>query len=205
MIDAIDSDLIAAASQKLSWEKVKEANEKPVLNLSAREQSPADTNGNESSTAEWDKGQRWQVTRKNLEQVQVTISDDTKILNQCPQLLRLDPDMVQETAKWVINQFDVEYLESEFKLLSYPVEDVVYGLDFMATMMMMTTNLEAVQGLCRQSTDMLIQGIEGGIQERAVQSALGAAFLATSQASKSIASGTMESVRQLRSSKRNKI
>lgn len=133
------------------------------------------------------------------------MSNNEEILQHCPQLLRLDPIMVTETAEWVINNFDVEYLESEWKLLSYPVDDAAYGLDFMATMMMMTGNPDAVRTLCSQSTAMLLQGIEGGIQERAVQSALGAASEATSKASKSIASDTMESFRQLRSSRRNKI
>ena len=81
----------------------------------------------------------------------------------------------------------------------------MYGLEFLATMMMMTGNVNKVRDLCEQSAAVLVQGIEGGIQERAVESALHAAANATTQASQSIASDTMSSLRQLRTSRRNKI
>jgi hypothetical protein len=109
--------------------------------------------------------------------------------------------MVLETAQFIIDEFGVSYLESEPKLLGFRKGDVSYGLEFMSIMMM----IGDAKPFCAQSTDLLLQGIHGGISERSIQNALGAASAATSQASQSIASDTMESIRQLRASNRNKI
>lgn len=203
-----DDDLLLAASQKLSWEKVQETQQRPVLNLSARDRPLEEAAAVEAGTTEenedssqWKNGQRWTITKQHLQSLGIDIFDETDLLSRCPQLFRLDPSTVQETASWIIESFDVSYLESEWTLLSYPRDDVVYGLEFVGAMMMMTPDLAT--NICRQSSALLLQGIEGGIQERAVQEALSAAAEATSKARQSIAADTMRSFRQMRANIRN--
>jgi hypothetical protein len=215
------NNLITIASQKLPWEVMDETHQKPILNLSARDESPenlldvtvnSQQQGSSSdrstvgcSALEWDKGQRWTVTKQNLARLGLdVVSNESRILDRCPQLLRLDSTTVSETAEWVIAEFDADYLESEWQLLSFTVEDASYGLEFLCTMTMMTTT-EATKELCRQSSQLLLQGIQGGIQERAIQKALGAASDATSKATQSIISDSVTSFRQLRGKNRNKI
>mmetsp|Transcript_23855 Transcript_23855/g.44332 ORF Transcript_23855/g.44332 Transcript_23855/m.44332 type:complete len:131 (+) Transcript_23855:451-843(+) len=128
------------------------------------------------------------------------ISKESEYLEACPQIFRFLPSMVTETAQFLISEFGVEYLESKPQLLGFKQSDVSYGLEFMSTMMMTDA-----KSLCAKSTNLLLQAIQGGIQEKAVQNALSTASDATSKASKSIASDTMESYRQLRANNRNKI
>ena len=111
--------------------------------------------------------------------------------------------MVEGTASWIIDRFNLSFLESEWQLSGYPKDDVEYGLEFVSTMMMMTPEVAA--SVCQKSSALLLQGIQGGIQERAVQEALRSASDATSKASKSIASDTIASFRQLQNNQRKKI
>ncbi|KAG7348214.1 hypothetical protein IV203_016919 [Nitzschia inconspicua] len=210
MINEIDDKILQAARNKLSWEIVQETQQKPILNLSARDLSPESTiegtsavERNYDDISSWKNGERWTATKQLLESLGVDISNEVDILSQCPQLLRLESFMVEETASCIIDLFDVEYVQSEWQLLSYPLDDVVYGLEFVSTMMMMPQS--DTRTICAQSSALLLQGIQGGIQERAVQTALGAASEVTSQATKAIASDTMKSFRQLRTNRRNKI
>lgn len=215
-----DDNLVALASEKLDWEIAEETSRKPVLNLSIRDASPEETTTDESDdndVCEWNRGQRWTVTLKHLTELGVTVneasasSDDTSntgsvFLENCPQLFRLDPSEVRETAQWIVDEFGLSYLKAaaiqnkNSVLLSFRKEDAAYGLEFMTTMMMMDA-----KPACAASSALLLQAIRGGIQERAVGAALRAAENATSQASKSIASDTMESLRQVRDATRNKI
>jgi hypothetical protein len=201
-----DDDLLAAASQKLQWEIVQERQQQPVLNLSARDRSQEETNKPiepDKEISSWQSGERWTTTKDYLQALGIDMSSEADILLQCPQLLRLESSMVQDTASWIIEAFDVSFLESEWQLLSYPRDDVAYGLEFVGTMMMMTP--DNTRRVCRQSSALLLQGIQGGIQERAVQEALGSASEATSKASQYIAADTMQSFRQLRANNQKKI
>lgn len=224
--DLYDEKLIAAASSKLDWEIMEETSQKPILNLSLREVSPEETqictDEVDDDALEWNRGQRWTATVEYLSELGViskeesssasesstpssTTSSSSILLRECPQLFRLDPSDIQETARWVIDEFGLAYLKAAVLrdgnsiLLSFRKEDAAYGLEFMS-MMMMTDAKTA----CAASSAFMLEAVRGGIQERAVSAALGAAGDAASTASRSIASDTMESFRQLRDANRNK-
>ena len=211
-----DDSLIAAASKKLDWELSEEKSQKPILDLSLRDVSPEETTKADDDVVgdvlEWNQGQRWTVTVEYLSELGAfaasegsSSSASEEMLSACPQLFRLDSSAIQETARWIINEFGLAYLQAATlrdnnpKLLSFRKDDASYGLEFMSLMMMTDA-----KPACSLSSDFLLEAIKGGIQERAVSAALGAAGSAASQATQSIASDTMESFRKLRDANRNK-
>jgi hypothetical protein len=203
-----DEEFIVAATQKLTWEINERTNEKPLLDLSSRDTSPVDYDPSEElltteDTSDWDQGQRWKITLQKLSELIDTVDEDV-ILERCPQLFRIEPVIIEETAQRIIDEFGIQYLQSSVLndnpiILSYKANDVVYGLKFMTTMMMTDA-----KPACAASSALLLLAINGGIQERAVSTALGAAADATSKANKSIASDTMQSLRQIRTANRDK-
>lgn len=205
---------IAKAAEKLDWEKSELKSQKPILNLSLRDASPEETEidtDDDDDVLEWNQGQRWAITVDHLSNLGLFSNDEGSInssqvlLENCPQLFRLDPSSIQETAEWIIKEFGLAYLQAAALrdgnsiLLSFRKADASYGLEFMSVMMMMDAKMA-----CGASSAFFLEAIRGGIQERAVSAALGAAGSATSQASRSIASDTMESFRQLRDANRHK-
>ena len=210
-----DDNLITMASEKLDWEKSDERNQKPVLNLSLRDTSPEERRINkddDDDVLQWNRGQRWTITVDHLSDLGVFANDEGStnkssraLLKNCPQLFRLDPSAIRETAQWTIREFGIVYLQAAVLrdgnsiLLSFRKDDASYGLEFMSVMMM--TDAKTA---CAASSAFLLEAIRGGIQERAVSAALGAAGSATSKASQSIASDTMESFRKLRDANRHK-
>ena len=187
---------IEGASKLLEWEKLRDASRRPVLNLSARDASPEESSTPISDNKEsWCNGQLWKQTKDGLNELGVNI-DDSFYLQQCPQLLRLDPSVVLQTASFLIDQFDIEYLEKEPKLLGYQANDAKYGLEFMSTMMMRDAKSQ-----CLASTDFYLNAIDLGIQEQVVKAALGAAGDATSKANQRIVGDTMVSLNNLKQKK----
>jgi len=211
--DAVyDDTLITKASKKLDWEKSEAKSQKPILNLSLRDVSPEESTADavdDEDIAGWNSGQRWEITMKNLSELGVFANDEETsiqaLLKNCPQLFRLDPTAIQGTAQWVIDEFGLAYLQNAVLrdgnsiLLSFRKDDAAYGLQFMSLMMMTDAKMA-----CAASSAFLLEAIRGGIQERTVSAALGAASNATSQAGKSVASETMESFRKLRDANRHK-
>lgn len=215
-----DEEFIIAATQKLTWEINEKTNQKPLLDLSLRDTSPEEYDSSDElltteATSDWDQGQQWKITLKILSELIDSVDEnditpppsiiqESKILENCPQLFRLEPIIIEETAQCIIDEFGIQYLQSSVLndnpiILSYKADDVVYGLQFMTTMMMTDS-----KPACAASSSLLLLAINGGIQERAVSTALGAAADATSKANKSIASDTMQSLRQIRTTNRNK-
>ena len=215
--DFYDDNLIMAASKKLDWEITEQRSQKPILNLSLRDVSPEETTNStdddEEDISEWNRGQRWSVSVEYLSELGLFANEGSStptesssvLLRNCPQLFRLDPSSIQETAQWIIDEFGLVYLQAAVLrdgncvFLTFRKEDAAYGLQFMSLMMM--TDAKTA---CAASSAFLLEAIRGGIQERTVSAALGAAGTATSTASRSIASDTMESFRQLRDANRNK-
>lgn len=184
---------IEAALVPLTWERLEASASQPVLNLSGRDDSPEDV-GQVQETSDWDQGQYWEETQQGLKERGLANPGDC--LEKCPQLLRLPPAMVLESANLVLEQYGLAYLESEPKLLGYKPEQISYGLEFMSTMMMMDAT-----AACKAAPALLLSGIEGGIQEQAVQSALGAAGAATSQANQRILGDAMAALQSLKKPK----
>lgn len=184
---------IEAALVPLTWEGLEASASQPVLNLSGRDDSPEDA-GKAQETSNWDQGQLWAETQQGLKDRGIAHPDDC--LEKCPQLLRLAPTMVLESADLVLEQYGLAYLKSERRLLAYKSEQIIYGLEFMSTMMMMDATVA-----CKASPALLLSGIEGGIQEKAVQSALGAAGAATSQANQRIVGDAMAALQSLKKPK----
>ncbi|VEU39410.1 unnamed protein product [Pseudo-nitzschia multistriata] len=217
--EPLDPKLVAAASEKLAWELTEDRRQKPILNLSSRDASPEETQGKEDeceNISEWDRGQRWKISLGYLSDLGVDV-DATRaahngheeilgaaMLENCPQLVRLKPEAIRDTAEWIATEFGLGYLKDSVLpqhsvLLSFRSSDASYGLEFMGLMMM-----GDARPACSASPAFLVTAIEGGLQERTVGKALGAAGEATSKASRSIASDTMESFRQLRGATRHK-
>jgi hypothetical protein len=216
-----DEEFIIAATQKLTWEINEKTNQRPLLDLSSRDTSLKDYDSSEElltieDTSDWDQGQRWKITLQKISELIDTANEnvitpppssiiqESKILEDCPQLFRLEPIIIEQTAQCIIDEFGIQYLQSSVLndnpiILSYKADDVVYGLQFISTMMMTDA-----KPACAASSALLLLAINGGIQERAVSTALGAAADATSKANKSIASDTMQSLRQIRATNRNK-
>jgi hypothetical protein len=180
---------VESASTKLLWETFNESSSKPVLDLSVREASSEATSNPALDSSEWDQGQRWKVTEQGLKDMGVRTES---FLEACPQLLRLETKLVLETADWVIQEFSPEYLQSEPRLISSPMTDVSYGLEFMSLMMM------SAKAACRAAPALLLAGIEGGLQEQAVTKALGQAGDATQQANQKIAGDAAASLNELK-------
>jgi hypothetical protein len=193
-----DNDVdIEAASGKLLWEVLEERQAQPVLNLSKRDDAPSPDSNNEIvvDTSEWDQGQRWSETKKGLQALDIISSP--LLLQKCPQLYRLESSQVIQTAAWLIEKggFDATFIISEPRVLSYKCCDVEYGLEFLQQMLMSTSFGPAFLG------PLLLSGIDGGLQERAVQEALGAAGDATYNANQRIAgdaAATLKSLQQKR-------
>lgn len=198
-----DFNIITAASEKLPWEILEDKSSRPILNLSVREASPDEIKTTVKDMEDrkgWSQGQIWAKTWSGLVALGVEVDDDGEnFLRKCSQLLRLDPHMVLESAEWIIDEFGVEYLTSEPKLLSFETDAIKYGLEFMSTMMMMDATPQ-----CLASTDFYINAIELGIQEQSIKNALGAAGDATSKASQTIAGDAMNSLKKLKKQRKGR-
>jgi len=207
-----DSALVSAASAKLVWEELDAAARKPILNLSAIRHDghapPPPSSQQRDAAADdcWDRGQRWEVTLGRLEDLGIANAEEApRLLEACPQLLRLDPDEVADTAGWIAEEFGTAQasiiVEEAPRLLSFRRCDVDYGLDFVSMMLMMTNKPDGVgrvNSACAAAPGLLLAGAEGGIQERAVKNALGAAADSTAKANQRIAGDAVGSLRQLR-------
>lgn len=179
------------ALKLLIWETLEESANRPVLNLSGIDDTPETNN---PGTEDWNQGQLWEETKQGL--LDRGMTDPETSLTSCPQLLRLAPSVVLDSADLVVQEYGLPYLESEPRLLTYRSEHIAYGLEFMSTMMMADAKV-----VCSLTPAFLLSGIDGGIQEQAVHSALGAAGAATSQANKRIAGDAMSALHILKQKK----
>ena len=220
----IPSSIVEQAKVQLNWEKIQSTNNRPILNLSMRDASPEEQPPSQQSLStsyEWESGQRWKETIAGLrsDDLNCSITDEIGFLRHCPQLYRLGTSDILETARWLKQEFGEGYLSSSSspsttdepttttmdpRILSYKVDDLQYGLEFIGVMMMMPDSPDVVKSMFMKSPDLFIEAVEGGIQERAVSSALGNAGKATYSASQSFASDAMSSLRQLKETRRNK-
>jgi len=206
---------IEAALVRLPWETLEALNQNPVLNLSSRDQSIEgfslqlkNTSGpsipDDAGEDDWKLGQYWKETKIALQQKEGGMGYSSEVvdsfLEKCPQLLRLGPNTVLRTADFIIREFGISYLASEPRLLSYREDQVQYGLEFLSTMMMTTD----AKPICQKSTRLLLSGIDGGIQEKAVSTALGAAGAATTKASQTIAGDAMMAIQALQQQQQQK-
>ena len=107
-------------------------------------------------------------------------SDCEAMLEAAPQLLRLLPADVEAAASAATALVDLKGLVDQPTLLTFPASAVRDGERYLCTMMAMPQAL--VAGACRMEPKLLTSGIEAGLQEQAVASALGAASSATSGA-----------------------
>jgi hypothetical protein len=185
---AVDMD---AVSVKLTWEVIAERMSRPVLDLSSnRDELRNNQSLPTADTSAWDQGQRWSETKEGLHALDLSPADP--FLNKCPQLYRLESTQILETARWIIQKegFGLPYVMKEPRVLSYKCYDVDYGLEFLKQMTMSNSLTLLVP--------LLISGIEGGLQERAVQEALGAAADATYNANQRIAGDAAATLKALK-------
>mmetsp|Transcript_40324 Transcript_40324/g.90526 ORF Transcript_40324/g.90526 Transcript_40324/m.90526 type:complete len:290 (-) Transcript_40324:149-1018(-) len=219
------SEEIAAAVSKLTWELWKEKESAPVLDLSRRESRVAafesistarDDPSRESQSfeeegwagEEWVGGSVWVETVRGLGELGVfdcggSLVDSQgcrEILALAPQLLRLPTQSVLDSARFVVEEagLGAGSLVAEPSLLVWPAEDLRYALKFLSTMMALKSG-EAVRQACAAQPALLLAGVEGGFQERAVADAFGSAAAATSKAKEAIVNDAMAAARQLRS------
>eukprot|EP00545_Synedropsis_sp_CCMP1620_P005549 CAMPEP_0119007788 /NCGR_PEP_ID=MMETSP1176-20130426/3256_1 /TAXON_ID=265551 /ORGANISM="Synedropsis recta cf, Strain CCMP1620" /LENGTH=243 /DNA_ID=CAMNT_0006960005 /DNA_START=27 /DNA_END=758 /DNA_ORIENTATION=- len=198
---------VKAASTQLLWETLDEKQSRPVLNLSNREMSPEQSSSikdsSQKNSDDWNQGQIWSETEKGLQALGFGDDFPTLLLQACPQLYRLETAMILETAAWCIDTgFDIDYIMREPRILSYKCVDVEYGLDFIGKMLMLK-DTNASLGII--VPPLLLSGIDGGLQERAVQKALGDASDATYSANTRIAGDAVAALNQLKQQRNNKI
>lgn len=199
------SQFVDAAKVPLLWEQLRATQKRPLLDLSAKTESVVDETGStgdeqDLQPCEWDLGQYWIATCLELQDLGLEkltgAAEQERYVKACPQLLRLPTSDVLETAAWLLETFEgPSIVESDPRLLSYPKVDVEYGISFLSTMMMGAMDPIAS---CRASPALFLSGIEGGLQERAVSSALGEASQATSQANQKIVGDAKASFQALK-------
>ena len=193
-----------SVAEPLLWETLEELDRQPVLDLSARhtQDGGGETNvQDEVEISGWVDGVNWALTRRGLEELGIPCGDEPLFTTRCPQLVRLESDMVLETATTLIREFNntIDVITGEPRLLSFRSDDVLYGIRFLSVMMMMPS--EIVKKTCIASPTLLLHGVEQGLQERAVKSALGSAGSATSDANKRIVGDAAATWNQLRKNK----
>lgn len=192
--------LIQAAKTKLLWETLQERQDRPVLDLSARDVSPEQEEQNESDDR-WKDGHFWSETKRGLlEIVDQQHGEDafSLMLESTPQLMRLEPSMVLETARVLQQTYGINVMD-EPRLLTFKLCHVEYGIEFLSTMMAL--DLDSTKRACSASPQLLLGGIEGGLQELAVKQALNAAADATSKANQKVAGDAMKSLKNLKEKK----
>jgi hypothetical protein len=109
--------------------------------------------------------------------------------------------MVVETARVLLEELEIpcDLLRQEApQLLAFPPDHVRYGIEFLSIMMAMPHDLAQVRMMCAQHPSLLQSGVEGGMQERFVQQALGSAADATQSAQQRIAGDTASTLNQLK-------
>uniref|UniRef100_A0A7R9WUZ9 Uncharacterized protein n=1 Tax=Craspedostauros australis TaxID=1486917 RepID=A0A7R9WUZ9_9STRA len=186
-------EFLQRVEEKLVWEKLEESTQKPVLDLSKHRGFLASDNSDSNDDYDDDYDDIptivWDQTKSELEHLGIHMKDEA-VQQECPQLYRLDTAMVLDTAQYLLSQ---NYSATSItpKLLSFHASDVEYGLEFLKTMMM-NPNVS----MSTLPAALLLSGIEGGIQERAVQSALSSASDATSQANQRIVGDIQSTIRQ---------
>ena len=198
----LSEDIIDAASVPLLWEEIENREAMPVLDLSNRDAdmfaSQRNNQGGESTddNSKWRDGTQWTETRHRLQEMGVITSDEQAkaLLRAVPQLLRIDTDVILDSASTVIDLLDSRCILREPRLLCFRKDDLLYGVEFLSTMMMAPSQ-SFVLTACLASPALLLSGAEGGLQERAVERALGAAGDATGYANKHIASDAAASLK----------
>lgn len=183
---------VEAASTKLLWEILEEQAAKPILNLSGIEDAPSEESV-EEDTSEWDDGQRWEATEKALRDLDIECGE---FLDKCPQLYRLETSAIVSTAEWLMEEGLGTAIQAEPRVLSYKCDDVQYGSEFLLNMMMGVPISPAL------ADQLLLSGIDGGLQERAAKAALGNAGDATYKANQQVAGDAAATLNALKNRKR---
>jgi hypothetical protein len=182
---------IEAATVKLIWEDLLERTSRPVLDLSMTNESILIPKKQQQiDTSDWDQGQVWCDTQAGLNSLGIEYPNI--LLQHCPQLFRLATQQVLQTAEWVASnkELGIDVIMQEPRVLSYPFKDVEYGIEYLQIMTMFKIPFQMLLPL-------LIDGIIGGLQERAIQEALSDAAEATYSTNKRIAGETASVVKAI--------
>jgi hypothetical protein len=182
-----------AARELLGWEVLEARASAPVLNLSREtktlhlaegfEDPSSRTSEVDSPDETWFTGAVWAETLQGLRDLGVVPHDSNAqyLLEAAPQLLRVNSSIVLKAAQFVCAEFSGGVLQAEPMLLSYSAHHLQAGIAFLKTMMG-GVSTEVVTNACVSSPKLLVAGVEGALQERAVVDALGAASAATARA-----------------------
>lgn len=208
------SDYLEPAKEMLLWEKIEENANRPVLDLSLRDLSLEEMStaaaSSEKNMVEFDiDEQQWAGTKELFIEVGILSENGEghallqQVLQSAPQLLRFDTQQINATVRYLLDEIRISptlLVKESPNLMLYPLDDVQYGVEFLATMMMMSSDL--VMLTCRSSPTLLITGVESGLQERSVQAALKSASDATSAATKRVAGDLKASMDELQKRKK---
>jgi len=182
-----------AARELLGWEVLEARASAPVLNLSRETKTlhlaegfndiPSRTSEVDCQDKAWLTGAVWAETLQGLRDLRVVPqdSDAANLLEAVPQFLRLNSSVVLKTAHFVSEEFGSGVLQAEPMLLSYPAHHLQAGKAYLKTMMG-AVSTEVVVNACVSAPKLIVVGIEGALQERAIADALGAASAATAKA-----------------------
>jgi len=209
-----ESSFLTLANTELLWEKYERKQSKPILNLSRLYEEDSLDLGDGLNTNPLEtyivsvRPSVWNQTKVGLLSMGIKFEkctnsntdvyhvDEDAFLKIAPQLFRLESSIVLGTASRLLdimgNERGQQMIQREPRLLTFRAEHVSYGFEFLSTMMgIKSIDSDFVPSnyilrICYDKPTLLLAGIEGGIQEKYVQTTLGDAGSAVSNANKRI-------------------
>mmetsp|Transcript_12034 Transcript_12034/g.17949 ORF Transcript_12034/g.17949 Transcript_12034/m.17949 type:complete len:315 (-) Transcript_12034:151-1095(-) len=160
----------------------------------------------------WEDGHVWFETCAELRQLGIlpssteTDKDDYSmwIIESVPQLLRLDTNMVLNTTQLLLSYgFDLSSISSSssktfLSILTYPPDSIQYAIESFLKNMMAAPSASFVLAVCKTNPELLLSGIQGGIQELTVKNALGKASDAMYSANQKVAVDSANVLKEIR-------
>lgn len=165
----LDPAWIGAARKPLSWEALS------VTNTDVYDVVPSDNIDDDPSSSLWQNGQRWFVTREALMDLWVlprdmsngswenyadaAIRGEEKVLQQVPQLLRLESESIILSAKTVLNELGLPpaLLRKEPILLSMSPDRLRGGFESIRNMNSDDINDKSALEACRDTEGLLVK------------------------------------------------
>lgn len=208
--------LFEAAKEPLLWESIQAREDKPVLNLSNRDQNENLLNDKDSPQQQQVEKEeealdacfsleQWNATKTRLKEMGILRSkeEEENLLRALPQLLRLETSIVVHSCQALVDLFGNDtatMIQQEPQLLSFRANDLLYGVEFLSLMMASTQEIGVET--CRTNPILLKSGAQGGLQEQAVKRALGEAASATTNANQRIAANAAASLEALKQARK---
>jgi hypothetical protein len=214
------SEMIERAKVPLYWETQRSEDAKPVLDLSRQDSDTlslsqkavveqgklekTNTITSEDSCCEWEDGQIWVETERQLISIGVLLNEtdasnqsamklisSRTMIDRAPQLIRLSTSQVIESTSFFLDERYAltSLIQHDPTILTFCADDLYYGMEYLSNMMTRGNETQALQMIQTQSAlspqmalGLFRLGVEGGIDERRVSNALANASTASGKA-----------------------